>query len=201
MEIIIGTRNKAKIWQFSCVLSPLGFDVKGLPDGEYPDVAEGGDTALENARVKASFYSKEIGLPVLSTDNALYLEGLASENQPGLNVRRLPGRSDRVSDFELLEYYAGLVRDLGGQIGGYWEYGICLAYPDGRLEETVIRSPRHFVSCPSRKMIEGYPLESIQIEPVSGRYISEMSPEEQDLFWQETVGRDVADFIRRSGIA
>ena len=201
MEIIIGTKNQAKIWQFKCVLSPLGFDINGLPDREYPEVKESGNTALENARAKAIFYSKEIGVPVLSTDNALYLEGLDPEKQPGLNVRRLPGITDRVSDSDLLEYYIKLVRNLGGRVNGYWEYGVCLAYPDGRIEETVIRTPRCFVSQPSRKMIEGYPLESIQVEAVSGRYISEMTADEQDLFWRETVGRELADFITRIGMA
>ncbi len=200
MALIIGTKNSAKIWQINCALKSLNLEIQGLPDQEFPEIKEDGSTALENARSKAIFYAAAIGSPVLSTDNALYLDGLALEQQPGLNVRRIGGRSDRASDSEVLAHYSGLVEKLGGRIGGYWEYGICLAYPDGQTEEMIMKSPRLFVSQPSPKTIKDYPLESIQICPETGRYVAEMTPEEQDDFWQKTIGRELCDFINKIGL-
>lgn len=197
MTLIIGTKNSAKVWQIKCALKPLGLDIQGLPDLAFPEIREEGVTALENAKSKAIFYAAAIGSPVLSTDNALYLDGLAPEQQPGLNVRRIGGRPDRASDGEILLHYSGLVEKLGGRIGGYWEYGICLAYPDGRTEEMIMKSPRLFVSQPSPKKIEGYPMESIQICQETGRYIAEMTPEEQDNFWQKSIGRELCDFVKK----
>jgi len=44
-------------------------------------------------------------------------------------------------------------------------------------------------------MIPGYPLESIQIDPASGAYLSEMPPEEQAIFWQQKIGRELCEFL------
>jgi hypothetical protein len=100
----------------------------------------------------------------------------------------------------MLDYYSKLIEQLGGRVGGYWEYGICLAYPDGRTETVCIKSPRIFVSNPSRVMLDGYPLESIQINPDTGQYISEMTKEQWGNFWQKTIGQELGDFIKKSRI-
>lgn len=199
MKLIIGTKNKAKLDQIKSALLGLDIDIQGLPDREFSEIKEDGQTVLENARLKAIFYSKAIGQPVLSMDNALYINGLSPDFQPGLNVRRINGRFDRPTDSELLEYYSGLITDLGGKVNGYWEYGICLAYPDGNAKETSIKSSRLFVGQPSKIIVEGYPLESIQVDPESGRYISEMSQLEQDSFWQKAIGRELCDFVASLG--
>ncbi len=199
MELVIGTKNPAKLDQMASVLEPLGIFVLALP-ADIPEAEEAGETPQENAVAKALAYSLSIGQPVLSLDNALFFDGLSLESQPGVHVRRLPGHSGRPSDQEALEYYAALVRSLGGRINGYFEYGFCLAHPDGRQKSISLKSPRIFVSQPSPKVIAGYPLESIQIDPQSGKYISEMTPDEQAEFWRRTIGREVGELVFASGI-
>jgi len=196
MTLIVGTKNNAKIDQIRGALKSLNLDIKGLPKIDFEEVKESGLTALENARSKAIFYAASLGLPVLSTDNALYFNDLAIEKQPGLNVRRINGEDRRASDDELLTYYSLLIKELGDKVNGYWEFGICLAYPDGSTKEMTIKSPRIFVSHPSSKIIEGYPLDSIQINPETNQYISEMTQEEQNNFWQETIGQELCNFIK-----
>lgn len=196
MTLIVGTTNNAKIEQIRGALKSLNLDIQGLPERDFPTVEENGLTALENAKSKAIFYSALIGLPVLSTDNALYFDDLATEKQPGLNVRRIKGRNGKASDAELLIYYSSLIKELGDKINGYWEFGICLAYPDGSTKEVIIKSPRIFVSHPSSKIVEGYPLDSIQINPETNQYISEMTIEEQGDFWQKTIGKELCSFIK-----
>lgn len=195
MNLIIGTKNKAKIEQIKGALAPLKVNVAGLPEGELLDITEDGKTAIDNARIKAVTYAKAINQLVLSMDNALYFDNLPDDKQPGIHVRRINGGNNRPTDDELLTYYSKLVNDLGDRVKGYWEYGICLAYPDGRTYETVIISPRVFVSQPNDTRIEGYPLESIQIDPQSGRYISEMSQIEQNEFWQRSIGQELCNFL------
>ena len=196
MTLIVGTTNSAKIDQVRGALKSLNLDIQGLPERDFPAIEENGLTALENARIKAIFYSALIGLPVLSTDNALYFDDLTTEKQPGLNVRRIKGQNDRVSDAELLTYYSSLIKELGDKVNGYWEFGICLAYPDSNIKEIIIKSPRIFVSHPSPKITEGYPLDSIQINPETNQYISEMTIEEQGDFWQKTIGKELCSFIK-----
>lgn len=195
MTLIVGTKNQAKIQQIRSALKSLNLDIQGLPEIDFPEVKENGSTALENAKSKAIFYSALIGSPVLSTDNALYFNDLALNEQPGLNVRRIDGQT-RASDDELLAYYSLLIKKLGDRVNGYWEFGICLAYPDGTTKEIIVKSSRIFVSHPSSKIIKGYPLDSIQLDPETNQYLSEMTLEEQDDYWQKTIGHELCDFIK-----
>lgn len=200
-KLVIGTTNEAKVNQIRGALAPLAVEVLGVANKEkLPKVEEDGKTALENAHKKAAAYAQALGQTVLSMDNALYIAGLSQSEQPGLNVRRIPGSVGRPTDEELLSYYLGLVRNLGERVNGRWEYGICLAHPDGKLFETTIISPRIFVSSPSKKLVPGYPLESIQIEPETGKYISEMSQVEQDIFWQKAIGTQLCRFIKSTNL-
>ncbi len=192
--LIVGTTNPAKIAQLSDVLAPISVHVKGIDKKLLPEVIEDGITAEENARKKAIAYSKAIGQTVFSMDNALYLDGLAPENQPGIHVRRIGG-TIALNDMELLEHGITLIKSLGGKATGYWEYGICIAQPDGKIFEMTIKTPRIFTSKKSEKIVSGYPLESIQIDPVTGKYISEMTPEEQAIFWQKNIGEKLCEFV------
>lgn len=196
-HLIIGTKNSAKIDQIRGALTASGIEVAGLPsDMNFGDVKEDGTTAQENARKKALAYSQVLGKPVLSMDNALYFDKLKLEQQPGINVRRIGQRDDRPTDEELTEYYQKLIGALGDRINGRWEFAVCVAYPDGSTKETTIISPRLFVSKKSERVIPGYPLESLQIDPESGKYISEMTQEEQDSFWQKVIGAPLCEFVK-----
>jgi len=194
--LIMGTTNPAKIAQMRDILGPVGIDVQGVKDKSLlPEVVEDGKTAQENARKKSLAYAKALGQVVFSMDNALFLDGLTPDKQPNIHVRRIGG-FEAVTDIELLEHGITLIKSIGEQTTGYWEYGICIAGPDGQLwEETVVRTPRIFTSRPSLKIIPGYPLESIQIDPRSGKYISEMSAEEKAEFWRKTLGKSLVDFV------
>ncbi|HET7098984.1 MAG TPA: non-canonical purine NTP pyrophosphatase [Patescibacteria group bacterium] len=196
-EIIFGTTNEAKIKQIKGALSPAGVIVEGIQNKEsLPEVVEDGKTAVENARKKAIAYAKTLGKPVFSMDNALYLDGLPPEKQPGLNVRRINGYTERPTDEQMINYYSKLIASLGNRIDGYWEYGVCIAAPDGRYQETIIKTPRIYVSEPSSVIQNGYPLESLQIEPVSGKYMSELTQGEQDMFWQKAIGQPLLEFVQ-----
>ncbi|TSD03073.1 MAG: Ham1 family protein [Parcubacteria group bacterium Athens0714_16] len=193
--LIIGTQNQAKVKQIAGALFELPITVEGLPY-KICDVEENGLTPQENAKIKAKHYSKSLNRIVLSMDNALYLDGLSDEEQPKMNVRRILGRTDRPTDDELLKHYISVVDKLGGKINGRWEFAICIADNGKILKGTTIVSPRIFVSKPSNNIVNGYPLESIQIDPETEVYISEMSQEEQDKFWQKVIGKQLCEFVQ-----
>lgn len=195
-EILFGTTNEAKIKQLQGALAPIGVTVRGVADkSSLPEVEEDGVTVQENARKKALTYARALGATVLSMDNGLFLDGLAPEEQPGQNVRRVAGLSARLNDDEMLRYYSQLVRRFGERMSGRWEFGICIATPMGEFEETTIISPRIFTGVASSKTVPGYPLEAMQIDPFSGWYISEMSSAEQDAFWQRSIGQPLQQFV------
>ncbi len=197
-EILFGTTNEAKVKQLQGALAPIGVTVRGVKDKtSLPPVKEDGKTARENARKKAMTYAKALHTTVLSMDNALYFDELSPEEQPGLNVRRINAKATRPSDDELLAHYSELIHRFGERTRGRWEFAICIATSEGKFEETTIISPRIFTSVPSQKTVPGYPLESIQIDPETEKYISEMSQEEQDAFWQRAIGKPLQEFISK----
>ena len=198
MRLIFGTKNQAKINQIKGALIGLNIEIVGLPDIDLSEIAEDGKTAQENAKKKALGYSRILNQPVLSMDNALYIDGLPKEKQPGINVRKINNRTDRPSDQELLNYYSKLINNLGKKVNGHWEFALCISTPEGKIKEDTIISPRTFVSKSSNKTVEGYPLESIQIDLESGKYISEMTQEEQNQFWQKAIGGPLKEFIKNS---
>jgi XTP/dITP diphosphohydrolase len=193
--LTIGTTNPSKIAQILDALAPAGVLVEGVADKSLlPHVEETGSTVQENARIKALAYAHALGRTILSMDNALFFDELATDKQPGIHVRRIGG-GNAVTDEELLRNGVTLVSSLGGRATGYWEYGICVATPDGQLWETSLKTPRIFVSTPCAKVVPGYPLESIQIDPESGKYIAEMTAKEQATFWQRTLGKQLRNFV------
>ena len=198
--MIIGTGNPAKEQQVREALASLKIPLRGSKeyDTSGVEVREDGTTAQENARRKALAYSKALQNPVIATDNALYLEGLDEVRQPGINVRRIEGRQDRPTDEELLAYYSKLIKSLGGNIGGYWLFAVCLALPDGRVFETEIKSSRRFVAKPSETILSGYPIDALQIDPKSNRYISEIISEGKEPFWQRTIGEEPSNFVNET---
>src|SRR3990167_2823884 len=193
-QLIMGTTNLAKIAQVRDALVSIDIQVEGVTNKKLlPEVIEDGNTVQENARKKAVVYAKALGQTVISMDNALFLDGLAPENQPGIHVRRIGG-TIAATDAELLDHGVALVESLGGNVTGYWEYGICIADPSGKISETTLRTPRVFTSKRSDRSVPGYPLESIQIDPETGKYISEMSTGEMAAFWQRTLGTALCAF-------
>ncbi len=96
----------------------------------------------------------------------------------------------------MLSYYSNLVKKLGGRINGRFEFAICFITSLGEKHGITIVSPRVFTSKVSNSRIPGYPLESIQIDPTSGKYISEMSEKERATFRQEVIGKKLIPFIK-----
>lgn len=196
--LIYGTTNPAKVAQVKDILTPLDFEIKSLADfSEQIVVEEDGQTAEENARKKAVAYSQALKGPVLSMDVALYIQGLPDDQQPGLHVRRMKNK-ERGTDQELIDHYSEIVKGLGGRADAYWRYAFSLAWPDGRCISFNHDSPRVFVSQPSEKVVEGFPTESLLLDPDSGKYISELSAEEVATFWQKTVGEPLVKFVKEN---
>ena len=203
MRIIYGTKNNGKLMSMQSCLAKLkpayDIDLVGLNQLgiAFPDIAEDGADPLENAHQKAMFYYDLLHEPVFSADSGLYFDGLPDELQPGLNVRRVNGK--RLSDDEMLAYYAGLARDNGGQLIGRYVNGICLKLSDDMVFEHMgedIATAR-FIICtkPHHKRVEGFPLDSLSIHIASNRYYFDL---EDDIYGKEdffSIDKGFCDFF------
>ena len=162
-KLLFATGNQSKAKRFSKGLLEKGIEVLSLKDlGIHLDIKEDGTDAIENALIKArACYEKE-HMPVIGMDDTLYMEGVPSDKQPGLYVRRVNGKT--LSDEEMLDYYTQLVKEYGidGKANCKWIYGLALINEKGE-ESTYTWDKDNFymVDTKSLKMNPGYPLNSI----------------------------------------
>ena len=161
------------------MLQHLGIDlVDPVQLGLAVDAVENGATAEENARIKALAYFDAAGIPTFSLDAALCIDGLPPEEQPDVRVRRICGRGEQTTDAEMVSHYRDLLRRLGGRATGEWTFGIALAAAPGRILSARRAHRTQFVATPSPVLVPGAALQSLQVNPATGRYFSEMTPSE-----------------------
>lgn len=185
MKVLIGTTNPSKVRRFEELMS--GFDIEFVTLGDLgitqePD--ESGKTPEENAAIKAKFYGRFFDR-VICNDSGLYFDGLPldDERQPGLNIRAPRGK--RLSDDEMIEYYAALSSSLGGKALAYYLDGIAV-YNCGKLStymedsEATRASSFYLVSRPSAKRHPGWPLDSISLNRNTMDYFTESGDNKYD---------------------
>lgn len=160
------------------------------------DAVENGATAEENARIKASAYFDATGIPTFSLDAALRIDGLPLEQQPDVLVRRICGRGEHTTDSEMVSHYRNLLRRLGGRAMGEWTFGVALARAPGRILSARRMHRTQFVATPSPVLVPGAALQSLQVNPATGRYFSEMTPSEHAERLRERA-RWIAGFVTR----
>lgn len=109
-DLFIATRNEGKIREIREALGGLDFQVLAIADlpSPPPEVAESGETLLENAQIKARAYAKATGLLSLADDSGLEVDAL--DGAPGVYSARWagPGATDAQNNLKLLEELARL---------------------------------------------------------------------------------------------
>lgn len=197
-KILFVTGNASKAKRFSEGLLEEGIEVLTLQDVDIDvEIVEDGKDAIENAVLKARACYGKVDMAVMGMDDSLYMEGVPSNKQPGLYVRRIQGKT--FSDEEMLEYYTGLVREYGidGKIDCKWVYGLAVIDMDG-IEHTYTWSKDNFymVAERSSKIHPGYPLNSISKYKKIDQYFTDVTAEELMEIHQDES--DVVEFIAKS---
>lgn len=193
-KILFATGNPSKAKRFANSLEENGIELLTLNDMKLDiEVEENGKDAIENALIKARAYYNKANMPIMAMDDNLFLEGVPSDKQPGMYVRRIGGK--RLTDQEMLDYYINLVKTYGtnGKLNARWKYGIAII-KDGR-EYTYSWSKEGFdlVDTPSVIVNPGYPLNSISVNKKLGKYFTDITEEEKKLIKENES--DVIDFI------
>lgn len=89
-RVLVATGNRGKVREFEYLLSPLLIPLITLND--FPHVVEpeeAGSTFAENARIKASYYSKQTGEWSIADDSGLEVDFLGG--RPGVRSSRYGG--------------------------------------------------------------------------------------------------------------
>ena len=185
MQLLFGTGNQAKLSAMKSRLEKIGIELIGLNDlraegKSIPEVLENGNTPLENAKLKALVYYKAFQIPVFSCDSGLYFDHVPDEVQPGVHVRNVNGKC--LSDKEMMEYYAGLVRKYGNLVAQY-RNAICFVMDEKHIYEAMEPSmySEKFILTdkPHSKIREkGFPLDSMSIDMRTNRYYYDLAENE-----------------------
>jgi XTP/dITP diphosphohydrolase len=127
-RLVIATTNPNKLREIRGIMDGVGVSVEGLD--AFPPVAEPeetGTTFAENARQKARYYSKALGMTVVAEDSGLEIDGLGGE--PGVQSARYGGPAAASYPQKFALVYAGL--RARGAMGSPARFVCALAVADG----------------------------------------------------------------------
>ena len=182
MRLLYGTTNKSKVSFMQRTVAHLGIEILSLADILAPKlrIEESGGSPLENARIKAAAYYDVLKVPLFSCDSGLYIDGLAKDRQPGLNIR---GLGDCMNDDETIAYYCALADEMGGAMTARYKNAICLILDNGQIYESmdgdIATKPFILTSIPHKKRNPGFPLDSLSVHIESGKYYFDMTDNER----------------------
>ena len=75
-KLIIASHNSGKVREIRALLEPFGVEILSAKDFGLIEPAETEDNFAGNARIKAHFTARETGLPALSDDSGIEVDGL-----------------------------------------------------------------------------------------------------------------------------
>jgi XTP/dITP diphosphohydrolase len=148
-RLVVATHNPGKLWEMRGLLEPFRVDAVSAGDLGVSEPEETGATFRENARLKAEAAARATQLPAFSDDSGLVVEALGGA--PGIYSARWAG-PDRDFRRAMEKVNEGLVAC--GAVSPESRRAcfiavLCLAWPDGHVEEfegrvdgTLIWPPR-----------------------------------------------------------
>jgi len=173
MEILIATKNEAKIKKYSTMLNTLGIEYKTLKDFDINiEVEETGNTPKENSIIKAKAYYEAFSMPVLVDDSGLILDKLPPEKQPGVFVRRHNGKE--LTDEEIINLYSKEIEEVGGKTTGAFVISITIIDDNGKIYTNEKKHERLFVYRPCKERNKGYPMNSLIYNEETGEYLAQI---------------------------
>jgi XTP/dITP diphosphohydrolase len=148
-RLVIATHNPGKLAEMRDLLAIYGVDAISAGELGLPEPEETGTTFRANARIKAEAAAKASNMPAFADDSGLAVDAL--DGKPGIHSARWAGPD---KDFRgAMNKVQTLLMEQGAKAPerrrGHFVSALCVAWPDGHLEEfeatvngTVVWPPR-----------------------------------------------------------
>jgi XTP/dITP diphosphohydrolase len=148
-RIVIATHNPGKLAEMRELLSVFGVEAVSAGELRLAEPEETGKNFRDNARIKAQAAAATAGLPAFADDSGLVVDALGGE--PGIHSARWAGPD---KDFtRAMATIESMLRERGathlGQRKAHFVSALCVAWPDGHIEEfeaavdgTLVSPPR-----------------------------------------------------------
>jgi XTP/dITP diphosphohydrolase len=150
-KLVLASHNKGKLAEFQRMFAPYGVELLGAGDLGLAEPPETGTTFIENALIKARAAVEATGLPALSDDSGIAVNGL--DGAPGVYSADWAGPGkDFAPAMERVQ------RELGGNPdrSAAFVAVLVLAWPDGHYEVAEGRVEGHVVWPPRGEGGFGY---------------------------------------------
>ena len=139
-RLVIATHNPGKLAEMRDLLALYGVDAISAGELGLPEPEETGASFRANARIKAEAAAKASNLPAFADDSGLTVDAL--DGQPGIHSARWAGPD---KDFRFaMNKIQSLLMERGAKAAerrrGHFVSALCVAWPDGHLEEVEART-------------------------------------------------------------
>ena len=138
-RLVIATHNPGKLAEMRELLAPHGVEAVSAGDLGLAEPEETGDSFAANARINASAAAKAAALPAFADDSGIVVDAL--DGAPGIYSARWAGENKdftaAMSRIEQLLQERGATREQ--QRSAHFVSALCVAWPDGHLEEVEAR--------------------------------------------------------------
>jgi XTP/dITP diphosphohydrolase len=134
-RLVIATHNPGKLREMRELLEPYGIEAASAGELGLSEPAETGASFAANARIKALAAVHVSGMPAFADDSGLVVDAL--DGEPGIHSARWAGPG---KDFRhAMEMVEEKLRARGAlsreQRTAHFVSALCVAWPDGRVEE------------------------------------------------------------------
>jgi XTP/dITP diphosphohydrolase len=139
-RLVIATHNPGKLAEMRELLAPYGIEAVSAGELGLGEPDETGDSFGANARIKAVAAAEAAQLPAFADDSGLAVDAL--DGAPGIFSARWAGES---KDFAAaMAKIERLLQERGAttpeQRKAHFVSALCVAWPDGHLEEVEARA-------------------------------------------------------------
>jgi XTP/dITP diphosphohydrolase len=138
-RLVIATHNPGKLAEMRELLAPHGIEAVSAGDLGLAEPDETGDSFAANARIKAAAAAKAAQLPAFADDSGIVVDAL--DGAPGIYSARWAGEN---KDFNAaMTRIERLLQERGAtkpsQRRAHFVSALCIAWPDGHLEQVEAR--------------------------------------------------------------
>jgi XTP/dITP diphosphohydrolase len=134
-RVVIATHNPGKLKEMRELLAPYGIDAVSAGELGLGEPEETGTSFRDNARIKALAAAHASALPAFADDSGLAVDALGGE--PGIHSARWAGADKNF--MRAMETIEAKLRERGADRADLrkarFVSALCIAWPDGHLEE------------------------------------------------------------------
>ena len=134
-RLVIATHNAGKLTEMRELLMPYGIEAVSAGELGLSEPEETGTSFRANARIKAKAAAATSGLPAFADDSGLTVDTL--DGEPGIYSARWAGPDKNFR--HAMQAIENKLRERGarepGRRGAHFVSALCVAWPDGHVEE------------------------------------------------------------------